>query len=219
MAATRAQRVGIWIIAIALAVGTIGSFMIMVLANDNQQAIQERKNELTAEYQQEIDAYEAEVAAQAEDLSDKYYDQFSSYASRASSFDRDAVTELTTNDIVIGDGEVITTESSFSAYYIGWNPDGTIFDSSIEGDSLKAPFSVTPGGVITGWTEGTEGMKVGGVRELTIPSELAYGESGSGDLIPPNTPLKFIVMVIPTPEPIEQPQASEELLQLLYSTQ
>jgi len=218
MAATKGQRIGIWIIAIALVVGTIGSFMIMVLANDNQQVLQERQNELTAEYQKEIDAYEAEVAAQADDLSDTYYEQFSGYTSRATSFDEAAVTELTTTDIVVGDGEVITPESSFTAYYIGWNPDGTIFDSSIDGESLKAPFDVTPGGVITGWTEGTDGMKVGGVRELTIPSELAYGERGSGDLIAPNTPLKFIVMVVPTPATIEQPQASEELLQLLYST-
>jgi hypothetical protein len=56
-------------------------------------------------------------------------------------------------------------------------------------------------------------MKVGGVRELTIPSDKAYGEAGSGDKIPANTPLKFIVMVIPTPEAIKEPAVPQELLQ------
>ena len=59
-------------------------------------------------------------------------------------------------------------------------------------------------------------MKVGGVRELTIPSDLAYGETGSGDSIPANTPLKFVIMTIPTPTAIEQPMPSEELT-TLYS--
>ena len=56
-------------------------------------------------------------------------------------------------------------------------------------------------------------MNVGGIRELTIPSDLAYGETGSGDDIPANTPIKFVMMVIPTPETIEQPEIPTELLQ------
>jgi len=52
-------------------------------------------------------------------------------------------------------------------------------------------------------------MKVGGVRELTIPASLAYGEQGSGADIPANTPIKFILMIIPTPATI---QPSPELL-------
>jgi hypothetical protein len=66
--------------------------------------------------------------------------------------------------------------------------------------------------VIKGWTDGTVGMKVGGVRELTIPSDQAYGATGSGTNIPPNTPLKFVIMVIPTPETIPQAAIPPELL-------
>ena len=71
---------------------------------------------------------------------------------------------------------------------------------------MKAPFTASPGQVIKGWSNGVVGMKVGGVRELTIPSEQGYGATGSGASIPPNTPLKFVMMVIPTPEQVEVPQ-------------
>jgi FKBP-type peptidyl-prolyl cis-trans isomerase len=68
-------------------------------------------------------------------------------------------------------------------------------------------------GVITGWSEGIQGMRIGGVRELTIPADKAYGKTGSPNStdtsksIAPNTPLKFIVMLIPNDEvkQIEQP--------------
>lgn len=199
MAATKGQRIGIWIIAIFMVVGSIGSFAIIILANSNSQTTQARIQELTSQYQ---DA----VAAQAQELSDQYYDVFSPYMSRVAPFDAAGVTELKTEDLVVGTGDEITADSSYSAYYIGWNPSGTVFDSSIDGESLKAPFSVTPGGVIEGWTKGTTGMKVGGIREITIPAELAYGESGQGDDIPPNTPIKFVVMIIPTPKAIDIPQ-------------
>lgn len=200
MATTKTQRIGIWIIAIFMAIGTIGSFAIIVLANQNSQTETANIQTLTAQYQ-------ADVAAQTKELSDKYYDTFAPYQSRVAPFDAASVTELKTEDLAAGDGETLTADSSFTAYYIGWTPDGKVFDSSIDGDSLKAPFEVTPGRVIEGWTKGVVGMKVGGVRELSIPSDLAYGESGSGDSIPPNTPIKFVVMVIPTPEPVQMPQA------------
>ena len=203
LAATRGQRIGIWIIAIFMAVGTIGSFVIIILANQNQ------KNE-QARYTQLIEEYRAEQSEQAKELSDKYYDTLSPYASRVGTFDAASVTELKTEDLVVGDGEKLDENSTFTAYYIGWTPDGKIFDQSIEGDSLKAPFTVYPGAVIEGWSKGVVGMKVGGVRELTIPAEQAYGETGNQN-IAPNTPLKFVLLVIPTPEPI---MPSQELLDL-----
>lgn len=212
MATTKTQRIGIWIIAVFMAVGTIGSFAIIALANQNQQSDQARVNELTAEYQKANDEYQAKLAVQTTELSEKYYETFNQYSSRPATFDKDSVTELETEDIVVGDGEAITSESTFTAYYIGWTPDGKIFDSSLNNGSLKAPINVQPGGVIEGWTKGVDGMKVGGVREITIPSDLGYGENGSGELIPPNTPLKFVVMIIPAPEQIAQPDIPDELM-------
>ncbi|HEU5121598.1 MAG TPA: FKBP-type peptidyl-prolyl cis-trans isomerase [Candidatus Saccharimonadales bacterium] len=212
MATPKRQRIGIWIIAIVMTIGTIGSFLVMILANQNSNVDQARIEKLTSDYQKATEAYQAKADAQAEELSSKYFNEFNQYASRPAKFDRDSVKELGKNDLKQGDGETLGKDATFTAYYIGWTPDGKVFDSSIDGNKLKAPFSATPGGVIQGWTKGVEGMKIGGVRELTIPSEDAYGESGSGDSIPPNTPLKFVIMVIPTPKIIPQPEMPEELL-------
>lgn len=206
------QRIFLWTVAVLMFFGTIGSFAMIVVANENNQRQQSRVNELTAAYRVEYQKYEAEVEAQNKALSDKYFDSLDKYSSRVSAFNKGGVDKLVKEDLKVGNGEEITESSTFAAYYIGWNPDGKVFDQSIVGDSLEAPFTVSPGGVIKGWSEGTVGMKVGGVRELTIPSELAYGEAGSGDNIQPNTPLKFVIMIIPTPEKIEAPAMPDELL-------
>ena len=212
MSATKTQRIGIWVIAIFMFVGTLGSFIAIVLANNNQQSDQARANDLYAEFKKEQEAYQAKVDEQTKQLSAQYFDSFNQFASRPAAFDAAGVTELQKNDIIIGTGDSLTKDSSFTAYYLGWNPTGKVFDGSIEGDALKAPIPVAPGGVIEGWTQGADGMKVGGVRELTIPANLAYGETARSEDIPANTPLKFIIMVIPTPETIEAPQPSAELL-------
>ncbi len=212
MATTKTQRIGIWIIALFMAVGTVGSFAIIVLANQNSQKDQARINDLTAQYQKASNEYQKKVDAQTKELSDKYYPTFSQFASRPASFDKASVKDLSHEDLVVGTGDEITATSSFTAYYIGWTPDGKVFDGSISNGALKAPLTVTPGAVIEGWTQGAVGMKVGGVRELTIPSDLAYKDKGNGSSIPPNTPLKFVMMIIPTPETIPQPEIPQELL-------
>ncbi len=200
-----------------MVLGTIGSFLGIILANNNQQTDQARINELTAEYQKEYEVYQAKVDAQAKELSAQYYETFNQFATRPAAYDAASVTELKTNDIIVGSGEDITSDSSFTAYYIARNPTGKVFDGSIDGNTLKAPLAVEPGGVIEGWTKGVNGMKVGGVRELSIPAELAYGATGSGEDIPANTPIKFILMIIPTPEEIEAPAMSPELMKYYQS--
>ena len=202
---TRMQRIMLWLVALLMLVGTIGSFVVIVIANDNDQKEQARYTQLLAEYQAKQDA-------QTEALSTTYKDTLAGYQSRVSAFSADGISEVRTEDLLVGDGEELNENSSFSAYYIGWNPSGVIFDQSISDDgTLSSPLSVSPGAVIDGWTEGVVGMKVGGVRELTIPSDKAYGETGQGDDIPPNTPLKFVVMVIPEPETLTP---SDELIRL-----
>lgn len=199
MSTKASQRIGIWIIVIVFSIGAVGTFAALILSTQNDQDQEKRINQLTAEYQ-------SKVAAQAKELSDEYYDDFIEYKDEVGTFDKDKVKELETKDLESGDGVEITDGSTYAAYYIGWDPAGKIFDSSIDGESLKSPLTVYPGGVIQGWADGVEGMKTGGVRALTIPSDLAYGSTGSGTSIAPDTPLKFIVMVIPTPEEIEIPQ-------------
>jgi hypothetical protein len=68
--------------------------------------------------------------------------------------------------------------------------DGTVFDSSVQrGQTISFPL----GGVIKGWQEGLAMMKEGGKCTLVIPSDIAYGDAGSGDVIPPGATLKFEV--------------------------
>lgn len=197
MATPKSQRIGIWIIAVVLGLGTLGSFAAMGLSVKNTSAKQ-------AEVQKALSEYQAEVDAQTKELSDKYYSEFSQYSTLPTTFTASDVTELKTEDLKIGDGETLTSDSSYSAYYIGWNPKGVIFDESISDGALKAPLA--SGSMIDGWNEGVVGMKVGGVRVLTIPSDKAYGSTGSGDDIPANTPIKFVVMIIPKVDEIQYPQ-------------
>lgn len=213
MATQKAQRIGIWIIAIVLTIGTLAGFVAIVLAPHNQETDQAKLASLTKEYQTAETDYQNKVNAQAVTLSKQYFDQLNQYSSLVAPFDASSVTKLETKDLKAGDGATITDKSSFSAYYIGWNPKGVVFDESISGSTLKAPFGATPGGVIQGWTDGSVGMKVGGIRELTIPSADAYGATGSGASIPPNTPLKFVLMIIPTPTAIPAVVAPPELVQ------
>jgi FKBP-type peptidyl-prolyl cis-trans isomerase len=212
--ASRGQRIGIWIIAAFMLVGTVGSFVAIVLSNSNQQTDKERAQKLYAAYQKDAAAYQVKVDAQAAELSKQYFGTFNAYSGKPAAFDAAGVKDLKTEDLVVGTGDDISSDSSFSAYYLGWNPTGKVFDGSINEtkDALKAPLAVTPGGVIDGWTKGVVGMKVGGIRELSIPAAQAYGAAGSGEDIPANTPIKFIVMIIPTPETITQPQPSKQLI-------
>lgn len=202
MATKKSQRIGIWIIAIAMVVGTVGGFAAMMVAPGNEAKEKAALESAQAEW-------EAAQQAQANDLSEKYYEMFTQYENRVGVFDAAAVSELKTEDLAAGDGEEIKGDTKVAMYYIGWNPDGKIFDGSIDGEKLKDPFPVdgpATTSVIEGWQKGLVGMRIGGVRELTIPSSMAYGEAGSGEMIPPNTPLKFIVMAIPPVEEVPAPK-------------
>jgi len=98
-------------------------------------------------------------------------------------------------DIKQGTGEVATSGKTVSVHYTGWLTDGKKFDSSKD---RGQPFEFPLGGgrVIKGWDEGVQGMKVGGVRKLTIPSSLAYGSRGAGGAIPPDATLVFEVELL-----------------------
>jgi len=92
-----------------------------------------------------------------------------------------------------GTGPFPKATDKVKTHYVGTLIDGTEFDSSVKrGEPIT--FSVT--GVIPGWTEALQLMKVGSKWKLFIPSELAYGENGAGNLIGPNAALIFEVELI-----------------------
>ncbi|HFD79230.1 MAG TPA: FKBP-type peptidyl-prolyl cis-trans isomerase [Gammaproteobacteria bacterium] len=99
-------------------------------------------------------------------------------------------------DIQLGEGPLCTGRGQTAiVHYTGWLEDGTKFDSSRDRDE---PFSfpVACSYVIPGWDEGVVGMKVGGVRRLTVPPQLAYGERGAGGVIPPDATLVFEIELL-----------------------
>lgn len=201
MATPKKQRIGIWIIAAVMVIGTLGSFAVMVLANENSQKDLAEQQKLYDDYLKQLEEQKAEEEKKTKELSDNYYSIFAQYRDQTAEFDKDGVGEtVSTRDLKVGDGAEIKEGTTYKAYYIGWTPNGKVFDSSFDGESLKAPLNTAELSVIEGWNQGVVGMKVGGVREITIPSDLAYGEEGSGDKIGPNTPIKFIVMIIETVE-------------------
>ena len=95
--------------------------------------------------------------------------------------------------IIEGDGPLPKATDTVECHYKGTLIDGTEFDSSYR-RGKPATFQV--GGVIQGWIEALQMMKVGSKWELYIPPELAYGDRGAGSLIKPGATLIFEVEVL-----------------------
>jgi FKBP-type peptidyl-prolyl cis-trans isomerase len=97
---------------------------------------------------------------------------------------------LELEDLVVGTGSEAVEGSEAEVHYVGSLLDGSVFDAS---RARSTPFSFKVGShaVIAGFEQGVLGMRVGGVRRITIPPELGYGERGSPPTIPPGSVLVF----------------------------
>jgi peptidylprolyl isomerase len=98
-------------------------------------------------------------------------------------------------DLKVGDGKVAKAGDTVSVHYTGTLTDGKKFDSSLD-RGQPFSFNLGAGRVIKGWDEGVAGMKEGSKRKLIIPPDLGYGDSGAGNVIPPNATLIFEVELI-----------------------
>ncbi|MGB2693957.1 MAG: FKBP-type peptidyl-prolyl cis-trans isomerase [Dehalococcoidia bacterium] len=100
-------------------------------------------------------------------------------------------------DIKVGTGKEVVADQPTQAvtvHYTGWlAEDGTKFNSSLD---LGQPTTLPVDQFIDGWQEGLIGMRVGGIRRLIIPPELAYGAAGSPPLIPANATLIFDIELL-----------------------
>lgn len=225
------QRVIIIVVAVLLLGSTVLTYMFIVMNGSGANQSQNSAN--VAEIQSQYTAKANELAELAKPLSEKYFKTMNDYRkSQVKSYNMTTVNNeiLKTTDLKQGDGrELQEGDTDYMAYYIGWCADGSIFDSSFEyaeDDTdketpigLNAPL-IASTGLIEGWNQGVVGMKLGGVRQLAISSDLAYGETTEGNHIcgQSNSPLKFVVMALATDENIKK--ANDELNDLylqLYS--
>lgn len=102
-------------------------------------------------------------------------------------------TGLYIQDLTPGEGFTAQRSSLVSLHYVGYLPDGTIFDTSAGGE----PFRFRLGGdeVIRGWNLGIPGMRRGGMRRLVVRPSLGYRSAARGR-IPPNTTLVFDIQLL-----------------------
>jgi peptidylprolyl isomerase len=105
---------------------------------------------------------------------------------------------LEITDVWEGDGAVAKAGDTVAVHYVGVAySTGEEFDASWNrGEPLQ--FRLGVGQVIAGWDQGVQGMKVGGRRQLIIPPDLAYGDSGAAGAIAPGETLIFVCDLVST---------------------
>lgn len=97
-------------------------------------------------------------------------------------------------DLKVGDGATPQMGQGVRVHYIGWLANGTEFNNSYK-MGRPAEFSLGPG-LIPGWNEALQSMKVGGKRRIILPPALAYGPTGQPPTIPPNETLTFEIELL-----------------------
>ena len=218
---SRWQRLGILIIAILLLGGTVFAYLFIFMGSSSSDT---SNDELIADLTEQYDAKAAELEAAAAPLSDQYFDDFSDYLSEVKAYNAASAEAevLGVKDLKTGTGKTLEEgDTDYFAYYIGWCADGSIFDSSFDDaenpTALNVPLDASVG-LIEGWNQGVIGMKLGGVRQLTISGDLAYGDTQEicGGY---NSPLKFIILAIEKDEDIAalNSELDDLYLQLYYA--
>lgn len=190
------QRIVISVIAFVMLGSIIASYAAIIInggksGNSGDSSIsQEKIEKYESEYYQKL----AEFQAFTEDD----FNKFSKYRSEVTAYNETAANNgtVSTRDLVEGDGrELGEADYDYYAYYIGWCADETVFDSSFNSDENPTGFTSAldaSNGLIEGWNAGVVGMRLNGIREITVAGELAYGSSreicGGYD-----KPLRFLV--------------------------
>ncbi len=191
------QRFFIILIAVLMVGSIIASYAAIVIAGSSGSAttsgsIDEAKvEELKADYD--------EKQAEFEELAQGDFEEFIKYKSEITAYNESAANTggVTTKDLKVGTGrEIGEDDEDYLAYYVGWCADETVFDSSFDDVTNPTAFAKILDaslGMIEGWTLGVAGMKIGGIRVITVPGELAYGDTMEicGGT---NKPLKFMIM-------------------------
>ena len=203
------QRIFISIIAIVMLGSIIASYAAIVISGNSSSASSSDSEGVSNAV---LLAYENEYSEASEKLASvttDYFNEFIQYKSRVTAYNETAANSdgLAVYDLKEGTGRELTEgDNDYLAFYIGWCADEEVFDTTFDDPddptSFKGVFDLSyddpimgSSSPIEGWSLGVQGMKLGGIRELTIPGELAYGDSYEicGGY---SSPLKFIIMAV-----------------------
>lgn len=201
------QRIFIILIAVIMLGSIIASYAAIIINGGGSSAGTATSGISEAKILEYENDYNAKVA-EFEEASKSDYNKFIAYKSEVKAYNETAANAngVQTRDLLKGDGKKLTDgDSDYLAYYIGWCADETVFDSSLDDNANPTAFSKILDaslGMIEGWNVGVDGMRLGGVREITIPGELAYGEQLEicGGY---SKPLKFLVMAVAKEDPLK----------------
>ena len=201
------QRVVIIIIAVLMLGSMIASYAAIVLAGgksssaNNGQGLSE---EVLARYEEAYD----QAVEEFSEITKNEFEQFIQFKEKIRAYDEEAANNggVVIKDRIAGSGRTITEgDTDYLTFYVGWCASGNIFDSSFDDDEEPTGFKsalVASEDMIEGWKEGVVGMKIGGIREITVPGDKAYGDSMDicGGM---HKPLKFMVMAVANEEPLK----------------
>lgn len=195
------QRIIISIIAIIMVGSMVASYALIIMNGSKSNGDSSDNKISDAKKQEYTTAYYDELAKFTE-ATKADFDKFIAYKSEIKAFNEESANEagaVQTKELVEGSGDAVAADgSNYLAYYVGYCADESIFDSTLDDKENPTGFSksLDPSlGMIEGWTKGVEGMKIGGIRRITIPGPLAYGDSMEicGGK---NKPLRFLVMAV-----------------------
>ena len=205
---TRKQRILAGLVAFFLLFSSVAVYVLIIITRSGgtSSASSELADEILNSYEEKSAEYEAknaEFGDSTQSVRNDNLEELVSLRSEVKAYNAESANEgLVMKDIKIGSGKELTDESiGYGIFYIGWCADETVFDSSLDNfdspSSLKAPLPVTATGqLVEGMYKGINGMRVGGVRKITIPSELGYGDQDAGICDGAGSPLKFVVKTV-----------------------
>lgn len=183
MANNNSQRVAAFLLAFLFLLTSVGTAIYVIFQLDSESGLVEE------------DATISQQSSEEESCGTMQFDAVEPRAIPEVTTADVPVGELETVDIKEGEGAEVQPGDCVAALYYGTLAStGEKFDGNYE---TGQPIEFSLNGVIAGWTQGIPGMKVGGVRRLVIPAELAYG-SQENNGIPANSDLIFEVEIIST---------------------